>query len=168
MKSILVIGADSGLGQSACAELGESFNLVTDSCTFGVSDALRRGQLLDQMRRFGPFAAILICLDVHVRREVTYAVDVLFDIATLPWLALSVAHELKQSSEAPHYFVVSPTSPIHGLFDGRPAEQSLASSIVSMSVERLRAQAAEYGGAQLHQCGGVDAAALCVRTVLQS
>ena len=63
MSSIFLVGSDAQVGQELLAQLNdESLKVVTDHFEGTPSNSLQRGHLLDQMRRFGPFDHLVLCL----------------------------------------------------------------------------------------------------------
>lgn len=63
MSSIFLVGSDAQVGQELLAQLNdESLKVVTDHFEATPSNLLQRGHLLDQVRRFGPFHYLVLCL----------------------------------------------------------------------------------------------------------
>ena len=167
MKSLLIVGADSDLGRDMYVALRSDFEVITDSCVYGLSEALQRGQLIDQMRRFGPFEGILFCLDVGAQRELNYAVDLLSDLLAKPWLALSVWQELYPEVLNVQMIVSTPVMKPQRVWFSRAEEQALAATIVNTAVDRFRYFARGNVAAQVRECHGVEATLHHIRKVLK-
>ena len=167
MKSIFIVGADSQLGTDASAALSLDFDVVTDSCTFGASDALQRGQLIDQLRRFGPFGVVLFCLDINIQREVNYAVDIVPDVLSKPWLALSVLQELYPQVSGLELLVAIPVLDQDSTWGLSLPEEELASKIIDTSIQRFRASVNPSTDVYLRECHGLDATLRSVCSLLK-
>jgi len=63
MSSIFLVGSEAQVGQEVLAQLtDERLKVVTDHFEGTPSNSLQRGHLLDQVRRFGPFEHLVLCL----------------------------------------------------------------------------------------------------------
>lgn len=63
MSSIFLVGSESQVGQEVLAQLNDArLKVVTDHFEGTPSISLQRGHLLDQVRRFGPFENLVLCL----------------------------------------------------------------------------------------------------------
>ncbi len=166
MKSIFVIGAATLEGQNLIRALGDEFNIVSDHCPFGLSESLRRGHLLDQIRRFGPFDAVLVCVGVHPSREIHYAVDLIPDILTLPWLALSALRELSSDQLSQYLFTINASTGLEQTLTDASSEQGLVSHILTTAHQYLLSYAGATADGVLHELSVDDDVLVCVRQVL--
>ena len=167
MKSIFVVGADSQLGSNVRAALAADFDVVTDSCAFGSSDALQRGQLIDQLRRFGPFDVVLFCLDINIQREMNYVVDIIPDVLSKPWLALSVLQELYPKMSGLDLLVATPASDQGSTWGLPRPEEDLAMTIIDTAMQRFRASVSLDADLHLHECQGLDSTVSRVCSLLE-
>lgn len=165
MQSIFIVGADSHLGRDARAALSSDFEVVTDSTTFGLSEALQRGQLIDQMRRFGPFDVVLVCLEINVQRELNYAVDIIPDVLSKPWLVLSVLRELYSPLLDLDMVVATPESDSGYMWGTNAPEQDVAAAIVDTALKGFRTFAAVNAGLNLRECAGLESTLNFVRSL---
>ena len=166
MRSLFIVGADSPLGRNVCEAISSEFDIVTDSCTFGSSDVLQRGQLIDQMRRFGPFDVVLLCLDINSQREVDYAVDIVPDVLAKPWLAFSVLQELYPQMSGLDLLIATPVFDQDSQWGLSMSEGSNAVTIIHTAIERFRALASHSADLYLHECEGADSTVRRVQSLL--
>ena len=168
MSTILLVGADSHLGREVRALLPQGPDVITDSSAFGLSDALQRGHLLDQIRRFGPFDIVLFCLDVNVQREVNYAVDIIPDVLSKPWLAMSVLQELYPQARGTDWVLATATwrsDSRSGLVE-HGYEQDSVVAILDTAVRRFRAAINTNASLRLHESEGPGATLKLMRTLV--
>ena len=107
MSSIFLVGSDAQVGQELLAQLNdESLKVVTDHFEGTPSDSLQRGHLLDQMRRFGPFDHLVLCLpscDAQIDLDPYHAAIVAI---ARPLLSVNTAVELWPEWSGHCYVVV--------------------------------------------------------------
>jgi hypothetical protein len=118
------------------------------------------------MRRFGPFSAILFCLDTNVQREVNYAVDLIPDLLSKPWLALSVLQELYPKISGLDLLVATPVFEQDSAWGLPPGEQELAVTIINTAMQRFRTSVSLGTDTYFHVCHGLDAALRSVCSLL--
>ena len=169
MSTIFLVGADSHLGREVRHLLPQGPELITDSSAFGLSDALQRGHLLDQIRRFGPFDIVLFCLDVNAQREVNYAVDIIPDVLSKPWLVLSVLQELYPQARGADWVVATATwqSDSWSSLVEHGHEQDSVVAILDTAVRRFRTATNANASSRLHESEGLDATLKLIRTLVR-